>query len=367
MNDKKEIEISFDKSVKNTYLNIKNVIINHNSYETKILQEEEIENILKFQIIYEENNEILRYNISNLITLEEYLKLNKLKSIDLKFIIKSIDSILNRIENYLLSENSIYLETNTIFVDRNGIIKLKFVAIPNFKSDFSYQLSKLLIRLLRHVDVNDKLALPLAYKLFVKSSKDNFTINDLLMVFEEDEYKTHIENEMMINNNIELEVLNIPEEEKEIDYEDDTLNEINSTNQTNIFSIKDIKNNRIENNNYESINGVFIDKSAKDLLKDDLFDNFDNESELKSRKKLNNKKLKTSVGSINTTIFMNILNFFKILSIPLLMIIVPFIAIYIYGMKQVIDKSIYLIIYEISLVIFFIINKIIDFYIKDHN
>jgi len=50
---KNNIEIVEEKNIKNTFLYVKNAKISVDSYETKILTEDNIENIIKFQIMYE--------------------------------------------------------------------------------------------------------------------------------------------------------------------------------------------------------------------------------------------------------------------------------------------------------------------------
>ena len=85
------------------------------------------------------------------------------------------------VENYLISEASIYLDLNTIIIKDDCI---KFLIIPNSNCHFSFELSKLLIRMLRHVDVSDADTLTIAYMLFVKSSKDNYSIEDLVEIVE---------------------------------------------------------------------------------------------------------------------------------------------------------------------------------------
>lgn len=178
---KDSILLCTEKSIKNNFLVIKNVNINVQSYEFKILQEEKNKSLLQPKLDYEGESMILKYDISNKISLDDYIKSNKLKCNDLKTIVKAINNMLNEIEIYLVSENSILLDTKSIYIDkRRGRCNLSFVPVPDYKSDFSFELSKLLIRLMRFVDVNDKETLALAYGLFIKSSKDNFTINDLM-------------------------------------------------------------------------------------------------------------------------------------------------------------------------------------------
>ena len=176
------IDIIEEKGIKNTSLYIGNIKCNPESYEYKILSEENIDNILKFQLTYDGENRVLKYDVSNTLSLEEYVKTNKLSKRDICNILTSIDEILLSIENYLISENALFLDLKAIRLMRyrNNKIKYKFVAMPNANLDFSYELSKFLIRILKYVDVEDRDALSLAYGLFVRSSKDNYTMNDLM-------------------------------------------------------------------------------------------------------------------------------------------------------------------------------------------
>ena len=193
--DMKELNVEINKSIKGNFIYIKDVYVNNESYEYKILMEQDIDNVNKMQIEYDGNKVNLLYDINNKITLENYLLQKKLNVASLLLIIKNINNLLNSISNYLLSENSVTLDFRTIVIDREGkSTKLKFCLVPNLNNDFSYELSKFLMRILRHVDIKDKNALPLAYKLFIKSSKDNYTIDDLLEVvkqYEEDNEKIY--------------------------------------------------------------------------------------------------------------------------------------------------------------------------------
>lgn len=136
------------------------------TYNKTMLEEDNLDYLpSKMKINYEEN--AYEYNVKGQ-TLEEYVKnCNKLTKIDIINLIDSIDKMLSEIENYLLSENNVILDLKTVCKDED---KYYFTLAPNINIDFSYELSKFIIRILRFVDVNDKEALNLAYQLFVKTS-----------------------------------------------------------------------------------------------------------------------------------------------------------------------------------------------------
>ena len=339
--------IDIDKSIKNTYLIIRNIKINQSSYEFKILQEENIDSLLRPEIFYEGSEQLLKYNISDKISLNDYLINNKLKKRDLKFIIKTIDNMLSSIENYLLSENSILLDIRTIMLGKeNKKTKLKFVVIPNYNSDFSYELSKLLIRLLRYVDVNDKDALNLAYRLFVKSSKDNYTINDLLEICSED---TNEIEDIIYNNNEDVEYYETTEKEnsEEIDYS-----------VVDNYCIKEEKKDNIDEINNDSNlenEGINIDKDIKKIIFDDIFDDDIDEEEKnnKKNKQIDKKKNMITKNKLPT------LHFVKFL-IPVLILIVPIFVYFKFGEIVFLNNIKYIGLYEIIIMMVFFINIIFD-------
>ena len=265
------LDINEEKSIKNTLLYLKNVEINTEGYEYKILSEEFIENIIKFQLIYDGANQVLKYDVSSTISLDEYLKTIKLKKKDICDILLAIDDVLFSIENYLISENSVILDLRAIRLKklRNGHKRYQFIAVPNLKADFSYELSKFLIRILRFVDVDDKEALSLAYGLFVRSSKDNYTMNDLIELVEKVRDKN-----ADVQDDITMEEL--------VNYDEEMAKEISEEMlQENGFDIQDIDEENEKkytgNTNNESMNideGITIDDETNDILQESVLNDF---------------------------------------------------------------------------------------------
>ena len=302
---KNNLIISEEKSIKNTMLYIKNANINAESYEAKILSEENIENIIKYQIVYDGENRVLRYDVSNTIGLDEYLKTNKLKKEDICKIVYSIDDILLSVENYLLSENSVALDLKFVRVIRktNGGITFKFIAIPNYNSDFSYELSKFLVRILRFIEIEDKGALSLAYGLFVRSSKDNYTINDLMeLVDKVCDKSINYDGEYNVEDLIKY------DEEMASEISEDVIEENRSE-----FVNEEIKSYSEINNVITSSDdsGLVIDATTKGIIGENLLDNFDKED-----KKI--KKNKALKGNIS-------LNFVGFALAPIIIVALPLI------------------------------------------
>lgn len=110
--------------------------------------------------------------------LTEFTKFHHLKKNELQSFIHQISAFAEKNENEV---NRIDLNFEMVYVKKGTEKEPELVfTIGKKDMDFSFELSKFLIRLLRMVDVNDKEALRLAYGLFVKSSKPNYKLEDLV-------------------------------------------------------------------------------------------------------------------------------------------------------------------------------------------
>lgn len=342
---KSSIQIEEEKSIKNTSIYVRNVEINEESYETKMLLEENIENVLKFQIVYEGESSALRFDVSKTISFDEYLKNYKLKKRDLCDIIDSIDSMLSSIENYLIAENSVSLDLRLIRVDRSSkkSLNLKFVVIPNYKSSFSLELSKFLIRILRHVDVDDKNALSLGYGLFVRSSKDNYTISDLMELID-----AVRDNKKEILKEMDKEALNA--------YDEELVSEMEEISDD-IIDISDYEETDVKKE--ESMDAI-MDKNTSDIINETLFEDFDkkdNKGEkkiIKFKKKLFDLRPKKA---LNAHIVVNIC---KSALVPVACILVPMAIYMVCGTDKFLKYLPLICLYEIILLIIYVINSIID-------
>ena len=169
--------MNYEKVGNELYVIPENMSCNKESYNYKILSEENLEYYNRLIGTTEKF-----YKFSQIgETLAERVVKKPLKSGDLVNIITSIDNMLSETKNYLLPEGNIVLDLYSVSVFDG---KYSFTMLPESVGDFNFELSKFLIRLLRYIDHNDQQGLELAFQLFVKSSKDNYTMNDLIEVCE---------------------------------------------------------------------------------------------------------------------------------------------------------------------------------------
>ena len=109
-------------------------------------------------------------------TLNDFLKEKQLKKADINNLLKGVKDASG------VSENLNFDFDKIGFDDDIGRTSFETKSEP---IDFKYELSKFLVRILRHIDVNDNGAITLGYRLFVRSSKPEYTLDDLMEILNE--------------------------------------------------------------------------------------------------------------------------------------------------------------------------------------
>lgn len=358
-----EMNVFEEKSVKGTKLVIKNININSESYETKLLSEENIENVIKLQIAYEGENQLLIYDAGDTLSLDEYLRTHKLKKKDICDIMIAIDSVLLSMENYLLPEKSLSLNLKLIRIYKDsGNLKFKFVVIPNHKSDFSYELSKLLIRVLRFIDTNDRDALNLAFGLFVKSSRENYVLSELIELVDKAKRDSDVRSDDYDSDEHRLYDEKLAEEiDESIVYDtnyynfvDEELNkDVSVKKEKNIDYASDytILDNRSFDEKASASEDVFIDDDTRDFLDDEIYADFNKEDKkiIKFNKSRRKKQLNAHVN----------MGFICSIFVPILLVVIPVLYLVMNGSVNFMRNIGIMLGYELVAIVLLVLNKVI--------
>ncbi len=176
-----EKNISFEHSLRHSFMHIKNMEIPQNAYETKLLKETHVPGTLKLNINSDLNGTILSYDISGLESMEKYLENHSLSYLDISMLVESLNTLLGSLEEYMISENSVSLTPSSIFFNPEKK-EWNFTVIPGYKNEFHQDLSGFLSYLLKHINYNDDRAVIMGYSLFQESNKEFYQITDLLRI-----------------------------------------------------------------------------------------------------------------------------------------------------------------------------------------
>lgn len=175
------MKISYKREIKHNYLIIEPEEDVIGGFESRMLVGNHIEGLLRFRIRQLDSKTYYYYEITSRQPLGRLFEHKGMNLTEIRGLILSIASTLDRMEEFLLKEEQILLEAEYIYVDPDTFNAF-FCLIPGSSFDFSGGLSRLLQYLLGKVDHQDKEAVVAAYGLFQESQKENYGIEDLLKV-----------------------------------------------------------------------------------------------------------------------------------------------------------------------------------------
>jgi FOG: FHA domain len=178
------MEISYKRELNRNYMLIQLPSdVEAEWFQIKMLKENNIKGLLKFGISNVDNLQTYYYEISSKQPLSRIFETRGITSKEVKSLILEISATLKRMEEYLLSDKSILLEADYIYVDPSDF-KVFLCCIPGFPGDFSDGLRRLLQSLLNKVDYKDKDSVAIIYSLYQESLKENYSIEDLMQIFD---------------------------------------------------------------------------------------------------------------------------------------------------------------------------------------
>ena len=191
-----EITVSYEHSLRHSYMHLKNISIPTDTYESRLLKEACIPGTVKMNFNVSTEDNILSYIISGLEPMEKYIESNPMSHTAISSFMESLNKLLFSLEEYMVSENSIFLSPSSVFFNPEKEEWL-FTVIPSYMNTFHSSLSDLLSYLLKHVDYKDDRAVIIAYSLFQETGKEFFQITDLLRIV-----RTNIAKEQQSGNTL---------------------------------------------------------------------------------------------------------------------------------------------------------------------
>lgn len=177
------MNVSYKREMRHNYL-ILEAMEKEENFEIRMLTGNSIEGLLKFRIKQEEKAKYYYYEITSKQPLSRLLELKEIEKEELRTLIVEIGAILKRIEDYLLSESSLLLNPEYIYIEPESY-QVWLCYIPGYEKSFPGAMEKLLQYLLKKTNHKDNDTVVLAYRLYQESQKDYYGIEDLLRVVRE--------------------------------------------------------------------------------------------------------------------------------------------------------------------------------------
>lgn len=173
------MKISYRREIRHNYLVIEPEELNWQHYEYQMMLEHNIEGLLPFSM--QQTNDQIRfsYEITSRQPLSRLLAGMQVKAGEIRKLVAGISRVLGNVEKYLLSENSMLLNPDYLYVDTESF-RVWICLVPGLGQDFAENFSKLLEYLLSKVDHQDKESVVLAYGLYQETKKPGYGMENIL-------------------------------------------------------------------------------------------------------------------------------------------------------------------------------------------
>lgn len=188
------MEISYKREMNHNYLILSSPDWKNSGYECKMLAGNCIDGLLKFRLRNQEDGQKFYYEITSKQPLSRLAMQKPITGGEVRRILFSISSVLERIEEYLLKEDQILLEPDYIYIEPD-FFQVYFCVIPGYSCNFFHAITKLFQYLLEKINHRDKDGVVLIYNLYHESLKENYSMSDLLRFLSETNKEKVIENE----------------------------------------------------------------------------------------------------------------------------------------------------------------------------
>ena len=176
------MKTSYQRELKRNYLIVETETSERQGeppFEQKMLEQNQIDGILRFQVRQKDEEVRFFYEITSKQPLSRLLEGQTIQAEQIRALVFGIARSLDHMEQYLLSEKSVLLDPEYLYVDPESL-KVWLCLVPGMECDFPEDYSRFLEYLLGKVDHRDKESVVLAYGLYQETRKENYGMADIL-------------------------------------------------------------------------------------------------------------------------------------------------------------------------------------------
>ena len=173
------MNISYQREMKRNYLIIETELQDEVPFEQIMMEQNQIDGVLHFQVREKDTDIRYFYEITSKQPLSRLLDGQSIRAAQIRTLVWGIAQALDHMEEYLLSENSVLLSPDYLYVEPENL-KVWLCVIPGSECDFPEDYSRFLEYLLGKVDHKDKESVVLAYGLYQETRKENYGMRDIL-------------------------------------------------------------------------------------------------------------------------------------------------------------------------------------------
>lgn len=204
--------------LKRTYLVLDAAEGEKEDYQSAMLKENHIPGILKTDVRYIDNQIHYYYDISGKKSLSSMCEKTNLEYQDMKNLVLELMEAIRNLQKYMLDGNSILLDPEYIFGDREHYFFCYYPSQENLSKEEFHRLTEFFVR---EVNYNDEKGVHFAYTFHKATMEENYSIEEIMKNFIPEET---IETEELFPEDVVVEYI---EQIENHDQEEEIAEEIN--------------------------------------------------------------------------------------------------------------------------------------------
>ncbi|MCD8121588.1 MAG: FHA domain-containing protein [Clostridiales bacterium] len=190
------MRISYRREMRHNYLILDPEDLSWKNYECRMMANNRIEGVLRFQLRQMDHEVRFYYEITSRQPLTRMLEGRDAGVNEIRSLVLGIAGILEKMDQYLLREGIVMLDPEYIYVEPDTF-RIWLCLVPGLERKFPKDFGKLLEYLLGKVNHEDKESVILAYGLYQETRKENYGMEDILCFLQKE--GTEVQKQRMPN------------------------------------------------------------------------------------------------------------------------------------------------------------------------
>lgn len=182
------MEITYERGINGTYMVVPGQKESTVGYARRMILENQIRGFLPMTQRCQEEGECYEYKVSALISLAEYLEHKPLRAPMLKQWVFALCRVVAELEEYLLTEEYLWLSPETIFLRGSETEpfqgEISFCLYPDVRQDAKEKLRQMIKYMMERTDPTEEDCARMCYELYGLAQKDNFCLKEYMDALE---------------------------------------------------------------------------------------------------------------------------------------------------------------------------------------
>lgn len=174
--NKEELKKVIKRELNRTALQVTVEKAFEDSYQLRMLQENQINNLLEVQGYGMDGESVYEYNVSGKTTLNYRYEKRKINAKEMKRILEAVANTVEELTNYLLEPNGLLIDPEYIYVEKG---KYFFCYVPGWEEDIGEAFHRLMDCFVQWTDYQDTLSVKSAFMLHKETMEPNYSLKKI--------------------------------------------------------------------------------------------------------------------------------------------------------------------------------------------